>query len=52
MSRKRDKKTGVNTVKYSIVNIVNMTVSDAPLHFVNVELVCDYQETPFCDAPS
>lgn len=52
MSRQRDRKTGVNSVKYKIVSNIEMTISGAPLNFVSVELECDYDITPFCDAPS
>lgn len=28
-----------------------MTLNGAPFHFVDVELKCDYDATPFCDEP-
>ena len=52
MSRRRDRSTGLNTLKYTVVSDIEMTVAGAPLHFVSVELECDYNLTPFCDAPS
>ena len=52
MSRRRDRKTGADSVKYRIVSNLEMTISGAPLNFVNVELECDYNITPFCDNPS
>lgn len=52
MSRKRDKDTGLNTIQYQLVNIVNMTINDAPVKLVNIKLHCDYEKTPFCDHPS
>ena len=52
MSRRRDRNTGLNTLKYTVVSDIEMTVAGAPLHFVSVELECDYNLTPFCDAPS
>lgn len=52
VSKKRDRVTGVNTVKYSVTSTVEMTIAGAPLHFVSVELECDYNSTPFCDNPS
>lgn len=51
MSRKRDRTTGLNTLKYSILSHLNMTINGAPFHFVNVELACDTTVTPFCDVP-
>ena len=52
VSKKRDRVTGVRTVKYSVTSTVEMTIGGAPLNFVSVELVCDYNVTPFCDNPS
>ena len=52
MSRRRDRGTGLNTLKYTVVSDIKMTIAGAPLHFVSVELECDYNLTPFCDAPS
>ena len=52
MSRKRDKDAGLNTIQYQLVNIVNMTINNAPVKLVNVKLHCDYEKTPFCDHPS
>ncbi len=52
MSRKKDRKTGVDSVKYKIVSNIEMTIDKAPLNFVSIELDCDYDVTPFCDNPS
>ena len=52
MSRRRDRKTGLDSVKYKLVSDLEMTISGAPLNFVSVELECDYKVTPFCDTPS
>lgn len=52
LSRKRDRKTGVSTVQFRVVSNIEMTIGGAPLNFVNVELVCNYDITPFCDNPS
>jgi len=52
MSRKRDRNTGLSTLKYEVVSDIEMTIAGAPLHFVSVKLECDYKLTPFCDAPS
>ena len=52
MSRKRDRVTGVKTVQYTLVSNIEMTIDNAPMHFVGVTLECDYKVTPFCDNPS
>ena len=51
VSRKRDRSTGLNNLKYSVVSHLNMTINRAPFHFVSVELDCDTNVTPFCDNP-
>lgn len=52
MSTRRDRKTGLNTLTYTKVHDLEITISGAPFHFVSVELNCDYKLTPFCDTPS
>lgn len=52
LSRKRDRQTGLSTIKFKVVSNIEMTISKAPLNFVSVELVCDYDLTPYCDNPS
>ena len=52
MSSRRDRRTGLNTLSYTKVSDLEITISGAPFHFVNVELDCDYKLTPFCDTPS
>ena len=52
MSSRRDRKTGLNTLTYTKVSDLEITISSAPFHFVSVELDCDYKLTPFCDTPS
>ena len=51
MSRTRDRTSGFNDVKYSIDKQYKMTVDGAPVNVVAVKLECDYDKTPFCDAP-
>lgn len=46
----RDRTTGLSTLKYTLVSHVNMTINDAPFHFVNIELDCDRSITPHCDS--
>ena len=52
MSRKRDRDTGLDTVKYTVVKQHNLTISGAPVKFVNVALDCDLSKTPFCVNPT
>jgi xylosylprotein 4-beta-galactosyltransferase len=52
LSRKRDKRTGLSTLKYTLVSVTNITINHSPLTLANVELHCDYEITPFCDHPS
>ncbi|XP_062515389.1 beta-1,4-galactosyltransferase 7-like isoform X3 [Corticium candelabrum] len=52
VSRTRDRETGLRSVQYEVVKIVNMTISGAPCVIVNVKLTCDTNRTPFCDIPS
>lgn len=52
VSTKRDRVTGVSTVKFKLVSKIEMTISGAPFNFVSVEVVCDYDLTPYCDNPS
>jgi len=46
---KRDRKTGLNTLKYKITEDYNLTIQGAPAHLYNVELDCDRTDTPWCD---
>ncbi|XP_065883534.1 beta-1,4-galactosyltransferase 7-like isoform X2 [Dysidea avara] len=52
MSRKRDRETGLDTVKYTVVKQHNLTISGAPVKFVHVQLDCDISKTPFCVNPT
>lgn len=52
MSTKRDRVTGASTVKFKLVSKIEMTINGALFNFVNVEVVCDYDLTPYCDYPS
>ena len=49
MSLKRDTLTGLNTLQYQVTGVVSLTVGEAPVKFVSIELHCDYDKTPFCD---
>ena len=49
MALKRDTLTGLDSLQYKITSVVSLTVGEAPINFVSVELHCDYEKTPFCD---
>ena len=51
MSRKRDRNTGLNDVKFTVLKHHNLTISGAPVNFVDVKLECDMSITPFCVNP-
>lgn len=49
VTRKRDRQTGLHDVNYTISSIKSMTIDDAPLTILNIELICDHKLTPWCD---
>lgn len=49
ITRKRDRQTGLHDVHYRITDVKNMTIADAPLTVINIELFCNYTVTPWCD---
>lgn len=49
VTRKRDRKTGLSTVKYEIVDVNKVTIEQVPLTVVNIMLKCDFNTTPWCD---
>lgn len=50
VTRKRDRETGLSTLKYSISKIHNLRIDDiANITIVNIKLICNHQETPWCD---
>lgn len=51
VAAKRDRQTGITTVKYEVVSNLELTIDKAPVNFVSVKLECDYKMTPFCDSP-
>ena len=44
----RDRSTGLDTLKYTLLSEVHMTIKDAPCVIYNVELHCDKDVTPWC----
>ncbi|XP_055384505.1 beta-1,4-galactosyltransferase 7 [Condylostylus longicornis] len=49
ITRRRDRETGLNTTKYQIENIQNLTIDEAPLTVLSIKLSCDRNITPWCD---
>ena len=49
ITRKRDRETGLNSLKYDVLNIHHMTVDDIPFVVIIVKLKCDKPLTPWCD---
>lgn len=49
VTRRRDRETGLNTTKYSIKNINELTIDNTAVTVVNIKLICDTLLTPWCD---
>lgn len=50
VTRKRDRETGLSTLKHRISRINNLSIDDiVNVTIVNIELICNHQETPWCD---
>lgn len=47
-TRKRDRVTGLNDVQYNIDSISKMTIDQAPVTVINIELFCNKILTPWC----
>ncbi|XP_006815466.1 beta-1,4-galactosyltransferase 7-like [Saccoglossus kowalevskii] len=50
-SRRRDRITGLDTVRYELVSKHEMHIDGAPITMINVILDCDKTVTPWCDVP-
>ncbi|XP_070541113.1 beta-1,4-galactosyltransferase 7-like [Ptychodera flava] len=50
-SRRRDRVTGLDTVRYEVVSKYELQIDGAPVTMVNVMLDCDKTVTPWCDHP-
>jgi xylosylprotein 4-beta-galactosyltransferase len=48
-TRKRDKKTGLNTLKYNINSRKELAVDGIKVTILNVKLECDKNSTPWCE---
>ena len=47
---KRDRKTGLSSVKYNLTDTYEVSVKGAPATVYNVELHCDRRDTPWCES--
>lgn len=48
-TRKRDQKTGLDTIRYHISDTYEMTINAIKITVLNVHLECDHNVTPWCD---
>ncbi|XP_035773098.1 beta-1,4-galactosyltransferase 7-like isoform X1 [Anopheles albimanus] len=51
-TRRRDRNTGLNTLKYSIASRRELTIDGVPVSVLNVDLFCDKEDTPWCECPT
>jgi len=49
VTRKRDRQTGLDTIKYAISDTKILTIDDAKVIVLNIKLNCDKTVTPWCD---
>lgn len=50
VTRKRDRETGLSTLKYTIKSINKLQIDDiANITVLNIQLSCNHQKTPWCD---
>lgn len=49
VTRKRDRETGLSTLKYAITKINELSINGIAITVLNIELECDLSETPWCD---
>ncbi|GAB6024100.1 Xylosylprotein beta 1,4-galactosyltransferase, polypeptide 7 [Chamberlinius hualienensis] len=52
VTRRRDRITGLKTVKYNLLKKYKIVIEEAPVIVFNVELICHRKETPWCDSVS
>ena len=43
-----DRETGINNMKYVVLNRYKMTVNGTDFTMLEVKLHCDYEKTPWC----
>ncbi|RXG71154.1 Beta-1,4-galactosyltransferase 7 [Armadillidium vulgare] len=49
VTRRRDRQTGLSTTKYNLLSRKEMTADGYPFTILNIELLCDYAVTPWCN---
>lgn len=49
VTRRRDRETGLNTIRYSIVDRKELTVDAVPVTVFNIDLECNKTQTPWCE---
>ncbi|XP_055593109.1 beta-1,4-galactosyltransferase 7-like [Uranotaenia lowii] len=49
VTRKRDRETGLNSLRYSIDSRKQLTIEGVPLTVLNINLECDKSVTPWCE---
>jgi len=50
VTRRRDRITGLDTVKYKLIKKYEVNIEGASVNILNVELTCDHAQTPWCDS--
>lgn len=49
VTRKRDRKTGLEDLQYNVVRRHRLTIDSVPVTVIDVQLECDKTVTPWCD---
>ena len=49
VTRKRDRETGLHSLKFSLLKKLKMSIDDVDFTMFNVALQCDASATPWCD---
>ena len=49
VTRKRDRETGLHSLKFSLMKKVKMSIDDVEFTLFSVSLHCDAMKTPWCD---
>ncbi|KAL1400930.1 hypothetical protein pipiens_002018 [Culex pipiens pipiens] len=49
VTRRRDRETGLNTIRYTIVDRKELTVDTVPVTVLNIDLECNKTQTPWCE---
>nr|XP_019540888.2 beta-1,4-galactosyltransferase 7 [Aedes albopictus] len=52
VTRRRDRETGLNTLRYSLDSRRELTIDDVPVTVLNLNLECDKSQTPWCECDS